>query len=202
MRKTVMRALRNALLASFFALAAGCAGSGDATRLYVLSPAAPGAAATSDTAVLVAAVRIPQYLDRPQLVTRTGGHRLQIAEFDQWAGDLREDLTRVLADNLARLLGSARVVTVPQSFKAPAAARVQVELLAFERMEDSRVRLAARWWVTRGTQAALIEGTRVTELFGAPLGDKPTAEATVASMSQVYGEFARGVAAAIRGEKP
>lgn len=203
MRRQIMRAMQNALLACFLVLAAGCAGSGDGTRLYVLSPTAVAASAPADTAVVVAEVRIPQYLDRPQLVMRSSGHRLQIAEFDQWAGDLREDLTRVLADNLSRVLGSARVVTVPQqALKATAAARVQVELLAFERMEDGRVRLAARWWVTRGAQAAPIEGTRMTELFGAPLGDKPTAEAIVASMSQVYGEFSRGVAAAIRGEKP
>jgi uncharacterized lipoprotein YmbA len=209
MGRLTMHAVRPALLAAFFALAAGCAGSGDGTRLYVLSPTAGTASAPTDTAVataniavVVATVRVPQYLDRPQLVTRSSGHRLQIAEFDQWAGDLREDLTRVLADNLSRALGSTRVVAVPQFLRAPAAARVQVELLAFERMEDGRVRLAARWWVTRGAEAAPIEGTRMTELFGAPLGDKPTAESTVASMSQVYGEFSRGVAAAIRGEKP
>jgi uncharacterized lipoprotein YmbA len=200
----MMRAFGPALLASLLVLAAGCAGSGEGTRLYVLSPAsyAAGAAAPTDTAVVVAAVRIPQYLDRPQLVTRSDGHRLQIAEFHQWAGDLREDLTRVLADNLSRALGSPRVVAAPHALKASAAFSVQVELLAFERMEDGRVRLAARWWVTRGAEAAAIEGTRMTELFGAPLGEKPTAEATVASMSQVYGEFSRGVAAAIRGGKP
>jgi uncharacterized lipoprotein YmbA len=207
----MMRAFGPALLASLLVLAAGCAGSGEGTRLYVLSPASyhAGAAAPTDTAVatasiavVVAAVRIPQYLDRPQLVTRSDGHRLQIAEFHQWAGDLREDLTRVLADNLSRALGSPRVVAAPHALKASAAFSVQVELLAFERMEDGRVRLAARWWVTRGAEAAAIEGTRMTELFGAPLGEKPTAEATVASMSQVYGEFSRGVAAAIRGGKP
>jgi uncharacterized protein len=194
--------MMRALLASLLVLAAGCAGSGDGTRLYVLSPTTGAASAPTDIAVMVVAVRLPQYLDRPQLVTRAGGHRLQIAEFDQWAGDLREDLTRVLADNLSRALGSTRVVAVPQVLRTPATFRVQVELLAFERMEDGRVRLAARWWVTRGAEVAPIEGTRMTELFGAPLGDKPTAEATVASMSQVYGEFSLGVAAAIRSEKP
>lgn len=204
---TIMRAGRSGLVACLVALAAGCAGSGGTTtRLYVLSPTlspTPGAASSpADIAVVVATVRVPQYLDRPQLVTRDGGHRLQIAEFDQWAGDLREDLTRVLADNLSRALGSSRVVAVPHAVKAPAAFRVEVELLAFERTEDGRVRLAARWWVARGAQAASIEGTRTTELFGAPLGEKPSADATVASMSRVYGDFAREVAAAIRSGKP
>ena len=203
-----MRAARLLLAASCAALLAACAGSGgDGTRLYVLSATAvpAPAAASAAPAVVVATVRLPQYLDRPQLVTRGSGHRLQIAEFDQWAGDLREDLTRTLADNLGRQLGSPRVVAAPHSLKAPAAFRVEVEVLGFERLADGRVRLAARWWLTRGAEAAPIEGTRTAELFGAPLGEKAPADAIVASMSQVYGEFARGVAEAIRaagGAKP
>lgn len=195
-----MRAARLALLATCAALVAACAGSGgDSTRLYVLSPATGAAApAAAGPAVVVATVRIPQYLDRPQLVTRGGGNRVQIAEFDQWAGDLREDLTRTLAENLSRQLGSSQVVAAPHALKAPSAFRVEAEVLAFERLADGRVRFAARWWLTRGAEQAPIEGTRAMELFGPPLGDKPSAEATVASMSQVYGEFARGVADALR----
>lgn len=195
-----MRAARLALLATCAALLAACAGSGEGTRLYVLSPVAAPAppAASPAPAVVVATVRIPGYLDRPQLVARGSGNRVQIAEFDQWAGDLREDLTRTLAENLSRQLGSPQVVAAPHALRAPAAFRVEVEILAFERLEDRRVRLAARWWLTRGAEVAPIEGTRTAELHGAPLADKAPAEAVVASMSQVYGEFARGIAEAIR----
>ena len=56
-----------------------------------------------DVAVVVASVRLPQYLERPQIVTRSGDNRLQLAEFDQWGGNLYQDMTRVLAQNLARL---------------------------------------------------------------------------------------------------
>lgn len=198
-----MRAVRLAFPLACALLLAACAGSGDGTRLYVLSAtAAPAAAASAPPAVVVATVRIPQYLDRPQLVTRGAGNRVQIAEFDQWAGDLREDLTRTLADNLSRQLGSPQVVAAPHSLKAPSAFRVEVELLAFERLEDRRVRLAARWWLTRGGEQAPIEGTRAAEVFGAPLAEKASADAVVASMSQVLGEFSRSVAEAIRAAKP
>ena len=200
-----MRAARLLLAASCAALLAACAGSGgDGTRLYVLSATAvpAPAAASAAPAVVVASVRLPQYLDRPQLVTRGAGNRVQIAEFDQWAGDLREDLTRTLADNLSRQLGSPQVVAAPHSLKAPSAFRVEVELLAFERLEDRRVRLAARWWLTRGGEQAPIEGTRAAEVFGAPLAEKASADAVVASMSQVLGEFSRSVAEAIRAAKP
>lgn len=181
------------------ALVAGCSGTAKDTRLYVLGPVAAAApAATGGPAVVVAAVRLPQYLDRSQIVTRSGDNRLELAEFDLWGGNLRQDLTRVLAENLSRLLGSERVVAAPHSLSAPAAFRVEVEVLAFERGPDGRVRLAAKWWLTRGTDAAPLAGTQAAELLGAPLGEAAGFDAVVASMSQVYAEFARGIAQAIR----
>lgn len=180
------------------ALVAGCAGSAKDTRLYVLGPVAATAPAAGGPAVVVAAVRLPQYLDRSQIVTRSGDNRLELAEFDLWGGNLRQDLARVLAENLSRLLGSERVVAAPHSLSAPAAFRVEVEVLAFERGPDGRVRLAAKWWLTRGTDAAPLAGTQAAELLGAPLGEAAGFDAVVASMSQVYAEFARGIAQAIR----
>ncbi len=204
MRAAVLRAaarfraagLGLAVLASL----AGCAGSSGGTRFYVLEPVTAGAAAArSDAAVVVAGVRLPQYLERSQIVTRSGDNRLEFAEFDRWGGNLRQDMTRVLAGNLSRLLGSDRVVAAPHSLGAQNATRVEVEVLAFERGPDGRVRLAANWWLTRGADAAPLAGTKAVELFGAPLADGAAYDAVVASMGQVYGELARAIAQAIRG---
>ena len=195
-----MRAARLCTSLLLLALAAGCAGSAKDTRLYVLSPVAAAAATApgEPVSVVVAGVRLPLYLDRSQIVTRSGDNRLELAEFDLWGGSLRQDLTRVLAENLSRLLGNPRVVAAPHDLRAPAAIRVEVEVLAFERGPDGRVRLAAKWWLARGTDAAPLAGTTAAELFGAPLGDTAGIDAVVASMGQVYGELARGIAQAIR----
>ncbi len=188
---------------ALLAALAGCAGSDDGTRLYVLSPtAASGAKPMAGGAgpiagVVVAGVRLPRYLDRPQIVTRSADNRIDIAELHQWGGDLGQDLTRVLAQNLSALLRSERVVAAPHALRAPDALRVEVEVLAFERIADGRVRLAARWWLTRGAEPAPIDGTRNTELYGAPLASSAGVDALVGSMSQVYGDFARTVAQAI-----
>jgi uncharacterized lipoprotein YmbA len=188
-----MRAL---LLLLTFVLA-GCGSSSSPTRYYVLTPLEAAAPAEKrDIAVLVSGVRLPQYLDRPQIVTRGGDNRLQVSDHEQWAGNLRQDMTRVLAENLGRLLGSERVVAAPHTVRAQPDFRVDVEVLRFERAPDGRVRLAAKWWLSRGDGTVLASPS--AEVAGSALGEAGSFDALVASMSAVYNELAMTIAQAIR----
>jgi uncharacterized protein len=193
----VIRALLIALLL------AGCSGSGSSpTRYYVLTPLGTASPAEKrDIAVLVSGVRLPQYLDRPQIITRDGDNRVQVSDHEQWAGNLRQDMTRVLAENLGRLLGSDRVVAVPHTLRTQPEFRVDVEVLRFERAPVGRVRVAASWWLSRavGTVRACPSAELAGgELAGGALGDTGTVDALVASMSAVYNELAVAIAQAIR----
>lgn len=179
----------------------GCS-SAPVTHYYVLSPTAqaPAQPAQASIAVVIKDVRLPQYLERPQIVIRGGDHRLQVVENEQWAGNLREDMTRVLAENLGRLLQSDRVIAAPHDLRLQPDVRVEVEVLRFERDAGGRVQLSAHWWVTRGSDATLLASPGVT-LFGEPLGAGAAYEAVVASMSAVYGELAQAIARSIRSRE-
>src|SRR3954468_11900896 len=92
-------------------LAGGCSlgRQSPPTRLYVLTALAEadgsqGVAATSGLALAVGPVGLPEYVDRPQIVTGDSGNELQQAFFEQWAEPLTSNLTRVLANNLSLLL--------------------------------------------------------------------------------------------------
>ena len=186
--------------AAILALLCGCS-STPATRYYVLSPTAEAPARRAAAVVVVITdVRLPQYLDRSRIVTRGGDHRLQVSENELWAGNLREDMTRVLAENLGRLLESGRVIAAPHNLRLQPDYRVEVEVLRFEREPGGRVGLSARWWLTRGSAAALLASPGAT-LFGAPLGENAPYEALVASMSSVYGELAQAIARSIRSRE-
>jgi uncharacterized lipoprotein YmbA len=193
----MMRALLIALLVAL----AGC-GSAPTARYYVLSPleSAPPAQ-KRDVAVVVASVRLPQYLDRPEIVTRDGASRLQLADFAQWGGSLRQDMTRVLIENLGRLLGSERVVGAANAPRAAPDYRVEVEILRFERAADGRVQLAARWWLLNGKDGAALASPLVT-LAGSPLAAEGGYDAVVESMSAVYNRLAGAIADAIRAKAP
>ena len=65
-------------------------------------------------AVGIGPVTLPQYLDRPQIVERTGPNSLKIAEFDRWAEPLNNTVPRILVQNISQLLQSDRVYALPR----------------------------------------------------------------------------------------
>ena len=58
-------------------------------------------------------VSFPKYLDRPQIVTKASAHEVELAEFHKWAEPLSENTSHVLAENLAALLSTDRIVQYP-----------------------------------------------------------------------------------------
>lgn len=187
---------------------AGCVTPGPATRAYLLTPtvAAPVTgthrAAVPETrprTVVIRDVRLPLYLDRPQIVTRNDGNALEIAEAEQWGGPLREDMARVLATNLGFLLEGDRVVVAPFPASGAPDFRIEVDIRSFERQPGGRVVLAAQWWITRGADGSL--QASANEIFN---GDPVPADAgyagLVGSMSAVYGDLARALARRLRSE--
>ncbi|MCX7158663.1 MAG: ABC-type transport auxiliary lipoprotein family protein, partial [Proteobacteria bacterium] len=103
----------------------------------------------------------------------------------------------VLAENLARLLPSDRVVAAPHTLKLQPDVRLELEVLRFERDALGKVELSARWWITRGTDGALLASPGAT-VSGTPLGANASYEAVVASMSAVYAQLAQEIARSIQ----
>ncbi len=131
-------------------LLGGCAGSKSANYYVLRSMQNPGpevraAGTQQDQAVGVGPVKIPEYLDRPQMVTRSTGSGLQFAEFDKWAEPLEKNLTRVLADNLSVLLLSERVCIFPWPKSMPVQYQITLEIIHLEKMPDDKVILDASW---------------------------------------------------------
>jgi uncharacterized protein len=189
----------------FAALAAlillgGCS-SAPATRFYTLDPviAAPAARPQESVAraarpltIVVTDVRLPQYLDRPQIVTRGSDQRLRFSEYEHWGGNLRDEMIRILAENLGRLLPGDRVIAAPHPVPLQPDYRLALEVQRFERNADGRVQLTARWWLTRGTDLVVLASPEAT-IAGSTIGDT-SLDALVQSMSAVYGELAQAIA--------
>ena len=184
------------------ALMTGCVGSErPQTRLYLLSPLPADTPAVSISGLAplsldIAVLRLPQYLDRPQIVTRSTGNRITLAEFDQWGGNLGKNMTRVLAQNLSRLLATPEITIFSRRPPQPADVRIDVEVLAFERGPDGRVHLSAQWRLRRGEDATPTL-SRISELASPALTSTEDMATTVAAMSVLWGELAHEMAAVI-----
>lgn len=181
-------------VAAALLLCAGCVELGGSTapsRFYALVPLAEARERPGQLGLGLASVRTPAYLDRPQIVTRRGADRLEVADFDRWAEPLDQAVSRVMALNLARLLDSQRVQRQP--FRDPGAVElvVEIDLLRFEGDWDAGVTLEA-FFGLRGEGLSLRRFAHVEE----PIAGRDHA-ALAEAMSRALATFARQIADAL-----
>jgi uncharacterized lipoprotein YmbA len=183
-------------IASLAALAAGCLGGTPQPKFYTLSEAsgpAAGAALASlpDLGLVVGPIEFPRYLDRPEIVSRDGANQLVVADAHRWGGSLRNDILRVVGDDLGRLLGTARVAIYPNEPRFPATYRILLDIRQFEGVRDEGVVLRVRW-----TIAAMNDGHAVfvaDSRFAQPVASAAVAD-MVAAESAALGTLIRQVA--------
>jgi uncharacterized protein len=142
----------------------------------------------------VAPVEIPDYLDRPQMVTRDGKNELNLAEFDRWAGSLRDNMTAVLAENLSLLLGSDRIFVYPRVRAEKYDYLLALRVLRLDSMPGDRVLLKAQW--TLFTDQDRVGITHMAT-FTEPLADNRY-ETMAAAVSSALGQLSREIVRDLR----
>jgi len=199
-RRSMMKALSGLAVATLL-LAAGCAQTVPPPTLHVLSPvAAEGAAAPGSPtaargpAVGIELANIPEYLDRPEIVSRTSANTLQVSQGSRWGERLQVNVTRVVAQNLRSLLPSDQVFVLPLRRTEPLDYTVALDISSFERNADGVVVLNAYWTVLDGKTEAERAGARVN--YSEPAGED--AESIVAAMNRTLNALSRDIAAGIK----
>jgi uncharacterized lipoprotein YmbA len=182
----------------------GCSSS--PTRLYVLSANAEksGTASGQGIAVGIGPVTLPKYVDRPQMVTRVASNSLSQGDFDQWGGDLNDNVTRVLAINLANLLGTDRVSLYPWKDAATVGYQVTLDMTQFEQDPNGGATLDVFWSLINPSSGKILLMRRSTyQENGAPSASGPaeTHAAAAAAMSRALEALSRDIAAAIRQQR-
>jgi hypothetical protein len=185
--------------ACLLALASGCAAPGAGDRFYVLDGALPPAAAAAGGrfagSLGVGPVQIPESLDRPQIVTRAGPHRLELAEGHRWAADLDRQVARVMALQLGELLQGARVLRYPWDPALAPERQLLVDLLRLDVRPGAEARLAAQWALVAPRGAGALASGRV-ELREPVAGTGQ--EAAVAAVDRLVARLSTAVAEALR----
>ncbi len=169
------------------------------SRYYALPSLEDGAEAEvasldSDLSVGVLDIRLPAYLDRPQLVGRVGDNELAVSEFSRWGGSLKQGIQRVLAQNLTVLLGSRHVYRRPWARGVDPERQVGVDIDRFDVDTEGRVRLFAGWRIFSRDGRALIDEGRARISLPAVQGEA----ARVRARGQALVELAREIAARLR----
>jgi uncharacterized protein len=151
------RVLAVALVALALINLAGCAAT-DNTRFYLLTPLAEPSNAHSSAAIGVGPIVLPRYLVRPEIVGRVSGNQLDLAESDQWGGELEDNMTRVVASNIANVLGTNNIALFPWSAGPQPSMDYQVivDVTSFEQTPDGSCVLEAFWRIAHGETGEIL----------------------------------------------
>ena len=154
---------KNNLAVLAMIVAAVCAGCGSAPkdRFYTLAPA-PGAmppmtaGAQPRTSIAIGPVKVPDAVDRPQMVVREGPNRVEILEQQRWAGTLRSEIGRALVAGVGDRLPDAQVSAADSQAARSAVYRVAIDVERFDAALNDSVSIQALWTVRQdnGTQLA------------------------------------------------
>ena len=93
-------------------------------------------------------VTLPDYLDRPQIVSRASDSRLALSNEHRWAEPLTASFSRALLAGLENALPTQHIVLHPWRSTLEIARQVQIEVTRFERDAHGAFRLSARWSVS------------------------------------------------------
>ncbi|MGF1528818.1 MAG: membrane integrity-associated transporter subunit PqiC [Candidatus Competibacterales bacterium] len=178
----------------------GCATTGPDVQYYVLAPLPSGSNSKGlDRVVGVGPVDLPQYLNRPQIVTRAGENQLTLAEFHRWAEPLEVNVAAVLAQNLTALLDGTTVAAFPWPAETTPDYRIRVTISRFEGDSDGNVSLVARWQLVDLQGQELQRGNALLgAAFVPPTDGEWDYGALVGAMNRVLGELSQDLARALR----
>ena len=177
-------------------LLSGCSFQGTTapSNFYMLSALATGTTVSGleNVAVGVGPIGVVDYLDRPQIVTRTDGAEVTVDQYHRWAAPLREAIVHVMVTEIAARTGSASVFAYPW----PPAAQVDFKVLAsvgrFDTDERGLARLEVQWWIAEAdTPVDVSRGVYETQVRDSGF------DARITALNEVLSQFAGDVVNAI-----
>ena len=148
--------MKNSIVLCLCLLLAGCLSVpySPSSRFYTLQPIKEasvvelaGAANLDGTAIGVGPVTLPEYLNRPQIVTRQPDNTIEFAQFDRWAEPLDTGLARLIAKNFSLLLSKASLELFPWNSVIPIKYQVIIEVLQLDCRLGAEVVLVSQWSV-------------------------------------------------------
>ncbi len=101
----------------------------------------------SDALIAVGPVKIPEYQDRPQIVTQSKEKMLKFAQFDRWGESLGLGVARLIREDLTDMLPGVKLTLYPWDPAVLVRYQVVVEIVQLDSQLDKDLFLVAQWMV-------------------------------------------------------
>lgn len=151
----------------------------------------PAAAMATDSGPLLGLgpIRIPSYIDRPEIVTAISDQEYRLSENQRWAEGLDKTIPRVLSENLSRLIPGYQIVLHPWPREPKPEQQIIVDIQEFHVDQNQQAHLDALWTLRQG------KNNPVTRKFSCRLPASTTDFAKlVEAESQCLGRLSRDMA--------
>ena len=161
---------------------------------YTMTALAGQADAASKVSLGLGPVRFPGYLSRTRILRHEDSGRLSLAESRRWAEPLDENFSRILGENLARLLSSDKVLRYPWPAWRQPAYQLVVDVIRFDANAQGEVELIVQWALLRQPGDRPLREAR--SRYRRPAGTDY--DSLVAAHSRVLADFAAELANVIQ----
>lgn len=144
----------------------GCRSFTPPVTYYTLNPIAePSAAAETDgnTALTIGIrpVELPGYINRTQMVRRTGPNQLEVSSLHRWADYPDRLVQQMLGKNLQTLMPDARVVNGPWPMGLKPDIVVSFKFLELIGTADKKVLLSVAWQIAGFDASSIVKSYRL-----------------------------------------
>ena len=106
-------------------------------------------AASQGPVIGLGPIRIPDYLNRPQMIVAVSDNQYRLFEDHRWAERLDQNISLALFKALPRQLGTDRIVRFPWSQRQVVDYQVGIDILEFNVDASGQSRLIAQWFIKR-----------------------------------------------------
>lgn len=177
-------------------LLAAC-GSSPPARFFSLQPLDLEYQADADDAVVMylGPLRMPEYVARPQIVTRGAGAEMIVDDYHRWAEPLDDAIPRIVAVNVDSLVDGLIVVAFPSGNLVEAEYRLQGSIDRFDADAAGHAVLIVQWGIATPDGDFLVPPRRSHYEAGVSRAGDPGAVA--AALNDTVAQFSREIAAEI-----
>ncbi len=193
--------LRAGLVLVMVCLLGACTGAGKPpVQYYLLDPvesAVINEGMFAGNTIEIMDLHIPRYLERTHIATRREQNRVYYSSTNQWAENLRKNLIRTMAGNLAVLLSTNDISTPLNRSLSQPDYRIRIHIEQFERQPEGMVRLLARWQVADSVKDTSHVATYSSELHSPGRFTADDYAGIVQAMQVLYGQLSEQVAETI-----
>jgi uncharacterized lipoprotein YmbA len=155
--------LRYAAIGLFIFTASGCLSvpSTPNPRFYMLNSIGKEQAVEKleiapGSIIEVGPIGIPDYQDRPQIVTKNNDGTLSFAQLDRWGEPLDSGLARIISSNLAAMLPEVNLETYPCNFAIPLDYQVIANVVQLDSQLQKEMIFTVQWSIINAKNRKMV----------------------------------------------